>query len=84
MHYTWLMIGKNKVVNGKKELQLDIYMPVSFTSLGKNCIELILMCPQLPSWVSQLVNNMRLLNIIIRHILNINTSISMNYSYIYV
>lgn len=35
-----------KMADGEKELQWDIYMPVSFTSLGKNCIELI-KCPQL-------------------------------------
>lgn len=36
------------MADGEKVLQWGIYMPVSFTSLGKNCIELI-KCPQLLS-----------------------------------
>lgn len=38
---------KKKLVDAEKELQLDIYMPVSFISLGKNYAKLILMYPQL-------------------------------------
>lgn len=53
---TWLAI-QEKLGDDEKGSQLDIYMPVSFTRVGKIYIELILMCPQLLSQILQLVND---------------------------